>query len=341
MLKTLVRRFLVSSPMLPLWRVGVPSLVTILTMHRFAVPGLGVPGHDPAELAQALERLRHSRTPVMSLPDLLAALAEDRPLPHRSVVFTIDDGYFDFAEVAAPVFAAYDCPATVFLVTGFLDGDCWLWWDQVRHLLVNGDIRRLQSELVPSPKGISDAASRAEFAASVCTAATRIPHVEIERIIAWLSRETGAELPASPPDAFKPMTWDSVRSLASQGFSFGPHTSTHPVLTNVPVERVGEEVRGSWRRLQEALPNALPVFAYPNGDYGEREVRAVATAGLRAAVTTAPAYLRPAPGEGAQTGLITLPRFPYPDHSEQLLLTASGFRRLQPAPRLPGGGRRA
>ena len=54
----------------------------------------------------------------MGLKDLIDKAIRGERFPQKAVAFTVDDGYFDFAEVAAPIFSHYDCPVTVFLVTG-------------------------------------------------------------------------------------------------------------------------------------------------------------------------------------------------------------------------------
>ena len=48
---------------------------------------------------------------------------------------SFDDGYRDTLEVALPVFAAKRVPMTVYLTTGFLDGEHIAWWDALEHLL--------------------------------------------------------------------------------------------------------------------------------------------------------------------------------------------------------------
>ena len=40
----------------------------------------------------------------------------------RIVALTFDDGYRDFVDEAAPILQAFDCPATVFLITGRMGG---------------------------------------------------------------------------------------------------------------------------------------------------------------------------------------------------------------------------
>ena len=47
-----------------------------------------------------------------------AASAKNEPV-RRAVAFTIDDGYFDQGHIAGPIFAEFDCPATIFTVRRF------------------------------------------------------------------------------------------------------------------------------------------------------------------------------------------------------------------------------
>ena len=72
----------------------------------------------------------------MSLRELLRRLREGEPFRH-AVVFTIDDGYFDSARVAVPTFAKFDCPLTIFVVSGFLDRKLWFWWDRIQFMFQN------------------------------------------------------------------------------------------------------------------------------------------------------------------------------------------------------------
>src|SRR5690606_15315070 len=86
--------------------------VAIIMMHRFADAERGIVGHDPAALGKGLASRRSARVPLLSLNELCTALESQEPV--EGVVFTVDDGYDDFATVAAPVFGEFDCPVTVF-----------------------------------------------------------------------------------------------------------------------------------------------------------------------------------------------------------------------------------
>src|SRR5439155_6799480 len=139
------------------------GLVSILTLHRFTDPEHGVVGHDPAALRDHLAYLRRHRYRLLSLTDVLRLLDEGDPNPGApAVAFTVDDGYADFARIGAPIFAEYDCPVTLFVPTGFLDGQVWLWWDRVTYLFqqTRRSSLRLHVGSEPRPYSWSTAAER-------------------------------------------------------------------------------------------------------------------------------------------------------------------------------------
>ena len=65
------------------------------------------------------------------MKQVAAALHGGEPLPPKAVAITVDDGYRDFLLRAYPVFHEFEIPATVFLVSDFIDGTGMLWWDRL------------------------------------------------------------------------------------------------------------------------------------------------------------------------------------------------------------------
>jgi peptidoglycan/xylan/chitin deacetylase (PgdA/CDA1 family)/GT2 family glycosyltransferase len=72
--------------------------------------------------ARQLRLLALLRYRVVGFEQLAAALHEGRPLPSRSVVLTIDDGYVDNLDIARPLLRRRGFGATVFLVSRRLGG---------------------------------------------------------------------------------------------------------------------------------------------------------------------------------------------------------------------------
>jgi len=311
------------------------GLLSLFTLHRFADPQLEVMGHDPAVVRDHLAYLRRHRYRLLSLSDVLKLLddAGGGPMP-PAVAFTVDDGYADFARIGAPIFAEYDCPVTAFVPTGFLDRQLWLWWDRVAYLFTETGRSSVVFGLGSEDRAYrwSTPAERARIQDDVLRHLELLDAPEREATIASLSQQLDVSLPASPPEAFAPMTWDDVRRAANLGVTFAPHTVTHRLLTRASDEDCNWEIQESYRRLLAETDASVPVFCYPGGQAGPRELEAAQCAGFKSAVTTTPGYVT---AHGAQVGgplgLFALPRFPYPTDRSHLVGVVSGLARLRSA----------
>ena len=327
MSKRSLQKFLSATWITPIWAATVRDRITVFTLHRFAIPDVGVEGHQPAMLRGTLERLRRERFSLISVEDAVACLREGGPIPEKAVVFTVDDGYFDFDAVAAEVFLAFDCPVTVFLTTGFMDGTTWHWWDQIVHVCRSTNARHLEIPLDGAllRLELESETARLEAARHAALLCTRVSEAAKSRFIRELAVSAGVDIPVKPPAEFRPIGWDAARTLERRGIAFGPHTVTHPVLIRTSDDDVLWQLRESWRSVRSELKRPVPVFAYPNGDFGERETTALSELRLTGALTTHPAYASRANSMDAAGRLYQIPRFPFPGRVEQACLTASGF----------------
>lgn len=82
------------------------------------------------------------------------------------------------------------------------------------------------------------------------------------------------------------LQWDSVLEMQDAGIVFGSHSQTHPFLSKLSGNDLEDEIKGSKFLLEEKLKNPVDFFCYPNGDYDNRVLETVATAGYTGAVTT-------------------------------------------------------
>jgi peptidoglycan/xylan/chitin deacetylase (PgdA/CDA1 family) len=320
--------------LVPLWRPFVNDLVVALMLHRFNDPEHGGCGHSIAELRSNLAFLRRHRFHLASLDEMVAPDDPERPVTAPTVVFTIDDGYADFATVAAPVFAEFDCPATVFVVTGAIDQTTWMWWDRV-ELAVEGT-KRMSVELrvagAPMRWSLESPLQRRAAINSICEALKIVPDGEKERLLSELERDLDADLPAMPPPRYAAMSWSDVRRCAGNGITFAPHTVTHPMLPQVDDAKAEWEITESWQRLREECDATVPVFCYPNGAYTHRDVSILSRTGLVAAVTTQPRYAsRRAFHTSDDETRFGVPRFSYVDKREWFVQVVTGVERLKMA----------
>ena len=59
------------------------------------------------------------------------------------------------------------------------------------------------------------------------------------------------------------LTWHEVRELQAQGIQFGSHTVTHPVLKDIAIEQVDDELRISKSVIEDELGIPVQSFSYP------------------------------------------------------------------------------
>ena len=254
----------------------------ILTSHRFS-------GECRPRLEARCAHLRRHYN-VVSMDQVSAWLWHGTPLPPNAVALTVDDGYRDFYVHAFPVFAEYGLPVTVFLVSRFIDGRHWMWWDKVTYLFARTPRADVTVEL-PSGEApsfvLGSVAQRERAAADLIVALTRFPDRPALEVVARLPGVLRADLPDQAPPEYAPLTWTQVREMMPRGISFGAHTMTHALLPSIEQpEMLRAELEGSKRRLEEEMNVEVAHFAYPNGDHNLKTREAVRAAGFRTAATT-------------------------------------------------------
>jgi peptidoglycan/xylan/chitin deacetylase (PgdA/CDA1 family) len=257
--------------------------VRILMYHRFP---------DAAGLERQCRHLAKCYR-LISLSEAAEALRAGREMAANSLVVTVDDGYRDVYEIAWPVFAAYRIPAMVYVVTGFLSGELWLWTDQVRYAFGNARRKQVRMELPGSEAwefALQSEETRHAAARKIVEALKLVSNEERLQVVERLPELLEVEIPNEPPRGCEPLRWSDVREMAQGGIEFGAHTRRHPVLSRVSsAAELADEIAGSKRCVEEALGAPVRHFCYPNGarpDISAEAVEMVRQAGYETAVTT-------------------------------------------------------
>lgn len=101
---------------------------------------------DPVQFSAQMEYLQRQHYSVVPLARLIRHLRDGESLPARAVVITFDDGSSCTYEQAMPILSAHGFPATVFMVSGLVDGNNeWLLDDGFpqRRMLSTAQLRGL------------------------------------------------------------------------------------------------------------------------------------------------------------------------------------------------------
>jgi peptidoglycan/xylan/chitin deacetylase (PgdA/CDA1 family) len=174
-------------------------------------------------------------------------------------------------------------------VTDFMDGRGWLWWDRIQYACATTKRRRVELTLGSGTKSFvfDSPDDRTAAAEKIIAQLKPLGLCDRSQAIQCILERLDVAANGAPPSEYAPLEWDEVRFLLAQGVEFGAHSCTHPLLTTVNGESaLRREICGSRRRLAEELRTPIQHFAYPDGDFDERTVAAVAGCGFRSGATT-------------------------------------------------------
>lgn len=307
---------LTSKPVCRLMQPLRKNVVPVFLLHRFADESRGIRGHSQAHLETALTYLKKNNYNVVSVRQVVEALISGESLPPKAVAFTLDDGFYDQANLALPVFESYQAPVTVFLATDMQDQHYWSWDYKLEYVFNHTSHQSLELNL---GEGVTQVAfvnseDKRYLIRTLRKLNKRLPNQDAELAVKTYAERLEVSLPAEAPDEYQPISWQRARSLESRYIEFGPHTQRHPILAQVSHEQAKQEIVGSWRALQANVANPVPVFCYPSGrkgvDFGAREQELVKQAGLIGALSADPGYVHLRKNNN---NLYALKRFSFPD----------------------------
>ena len=204
-------------------------------------------------------------------------------LPPKALIITLDDGHRSNYALKT-VIERHNVPVTIFLCSGLVDTRRRFWFQHVAT-----------SAIVQQLKTVHDG----------------------ERL-AILRREGFEE--TKEFDERQALSAFELEELKTK-VDFQSHTVFHPILPRCLTARAAAEITKSKEDLELGLATEVYAFAYPNGEYSERELRLVESAGYRCALTLDRGF------NSEKTPLFRLRRICLPDHADrhELLVKTSGL----------------
>jgi peptidoglycan/xylan/chitin deacetylase (PgdA/CDA1 family) len=309
-------------PLLSLGSKLYDHKIPIFMLHRMECAELGVKGHAPALLRFSLEFLRKHKFNIVTTDDVAHAVNTQNPLPPKSVAFTLDDGYLEQVDIATNIFAEYDCPATFYVCTGFVDGDSWFWADKTQFIVENCNALQLTRLMVMFPGLVFDNTKKSIIASHIIEILKNYTLDEINKLINSTAVEVGIHLPTKAPEKYRATSWSSLRAIEKRGMMSGAHTYSHPILSNESDEVSKAEIERSTLDINTHLQNPSKVFCYPVGrqqDFSQREIDYVKSMGYLAAISSIPGSMN----VRAKENLFSIPRFSFPDTKEDFMQYAT------------------
>jgi peptidoglycan/xylan/chitin deacetylase (PgdA/CDA1 family) len=196
----------------------------------------------------------------ISANQLESIMKNEMPFPKGAVIITIDDGWQSNRDNIVPVANKYKVPVEIFLSTEMVEKGSGYWWSYI----VKAKKMGLSKEPVEFFKTIDNE--------------ERIKILEETKTKVQLEREA--------------LTIAQVTEISKSPFvSIGSHSVSHPILPRCSNDVSKYEILHSKEQIQEWAGREVKHFAYPNGDFSNREISFLKRFGYSLAFCTEQKYL--------------------------------------------------
>jgi peptidoglycan/xylan/chitin deacetylase (PgdA/CDA1 family) len=210
----------------------------------------------------------------ISVEDLNQIRIGNKNFPNGSVILTVDDGWkYNIQNIVYPS-NKLSIPVTIFITVEPLKSSKSYWWSYVKKAK---DIKNLNINVEDLKK---------------------LENSERNKIVNRLRKKIHLEKESMSED-------ELIEITHQKSVSIGSHTITHPILTKCGYNRAENEIKNSKIHLEKIIKNPIKYFAYPNGDYGEREIKLLEKHGYEIAFSTRTEYLN----KGELSNRYRYPRF--------------------------------
>ena len=243
--------------------------LVVINFHRFVENYDGQMDTEPTVVHKIADFKREIKFllkyfDIISLDQAVETLRLGQGFSRPTVSITVDDGFADNFTLLFPVLSLHKVPVTIFLTTGVIGTKDKIWVDRLADLFLNTQKTAMVMKVGMSEKryGLTTLDEKREAYSGVLSELKDVEFAERNRLLGSLEQKLGA----APEDHRAIMLdWEQVRMMSRQGISFGAHTMTHPILTNMPLQDAKREILGSKEAIEKNIGIKVRHFAYPNG----------------------------------------------------------------------------
>jgi peptidoglycan/xylan/chitin deacetylase (PgdA/CDA1 family) len=268
----------------------------ILCMHHVKPADRNMTGFAPNShleitpefLSEIIEFVRHRGYETLSLGDAVLRLKSPHVSAKPFVVFTLDDGYRDNKIFAQPVFDQLQCPFTVFVAPGIVEGTTELWWRALEQIISVSNKIELEIGGLSISRSAQTSVEKNLAWNHIYPKLRDTGEYEQRQIIRDLAKHHDLNLSKLCTDVA--MNWDELRELAKDPLcTIGAHTIGHYLVAKLGAQDSQNEMRQSAQIIAGELKQDISFFAYPYGDQtaaGPRDFAIAEKLGFAASLTT-------------------------------------------------------
>ena len=220
----------------------------------------------------------------ISMEDVVEACESRKELPENSVLVTFDDGFEDNYTNAFPILKKHNVPATIFISASYINSDDTLWFDKLAYVIKNSKSEYIESETLNLKISLDSNQNRKQTLKKVLESLKKIPN---QKRLDALDEIFNAEkdlLSNRDTTQSSTLSWDQVKEMDKSCISFGSHTLTHPILSQLNSEELNNELSLSKKIIEENLSHPIDTIAYPVGTksaFNQQVIQMAKTSGYK------------------------------------------------------------
>lgn len=228
-----------------------------------------------------------SKYNVIGLNDFIEASKNKdfKKIPPKALIITIDDGYSENYKLL-PLIKKYKLPITIFLTAGIVNTNRHFWFDLTHTKYSKIELKSMSNK-------------------------RRLEVLKEQGFDQEKEFENPVALNKDQIDEMKPYV------------NFQAHTMFHPILPNCSDLEAEKEIAESKQILEENFDLEINSFAFPNGNYSEREIKIAKLNGYECCLTVEKGL------NSFNDDLFRLKRFSFSDDKPNLtevIVSSSGIR---------------
>lgn len=209
-----------------------------------------------------LDYLLAHYTPV-DLPEVIACVHHNQPLPKRAFFLTFDDGLAGCFTTIAPILQRKGIPATFFINSDFIDNKA-LMFRYKASLLIDYLAANTPSQQQLVKHYLSKYAISFENIKKSLLAVCWHKQAVLDELAQALDYSFENFLAQEQPY----LTSLQIQQLLKQGFHIGGHSQNHPTYHSLPLPDQIEQTIRCQQTLEREFDLPQRIFAFPFTDYG-------------------------------------------------------------------------
>ena len=193
----------------------------------------------------------------------------------RDIAITFDDGSSANFIGLWPVLEKLQIPVSIFVTTRHLNNGLLLWDYFLNALCFDSGYQKITFN--DTTYGLSSASQRRSTKNALFRLGIDLnTQIEIQNVLS-----KNYPIPNHIIRFYEGMSSKQLRQAAkSRLILLGAHSVHHPNLSQLTAEEQFNEIRDSKRKIEEIIEDEVKMFAFPNGDYDSKTLKAIEKSGF-------------------------------------------------------------